>query len=237
MSTLLEIVQTFTQRQGLPVPATVMGSLDAQVVQYGALLQEGLESISARGAWQELVKETTWVTTATEDQGAITTLAPGFRYLKVKTLWDRTQKLPLLGPTDGQDWQALKAIVVTGPRYSFRIRGDHFLTTPAPPAGHTWAFEYLSENFLVDAGGTVYKSAFTLDTDNILLPKQIVLADLRWRWKKEKGLTYAEDFNSAEAMIADALGRDGGSPDLDMAASACNGDILPGVWVPSGSWF
>lgn len=237
MSTLLETVVLFCQRQALPVPTTVFGSTDTQVIQAMALLQEGLENISARGAWEGLTAEASWTTLAAQSQGTIASLATnGYRYLLPRTLWDRTEKLPLLGPTSAQDWQALKAIVVTGPRYSFRLRGGLFIVTPAPPAGHTWVFEYVSENFLVALDGTTYKSEFTADTDEILLPKQIVLADLRWRWKKEKGLSYAEDFASCEAMITDALGRDGGKPVLDMGERSCNGDILPGIFVPSGSW-
>jgi hypothetical protein len=97
-------------------------------------------------------------------------------------------------------------------------------------------FEYVSKNFILDEDTVTYKSIFDDDDDEILLPHDIVSADLLWRWKKEKGLSYAEDFNSCEALIADALGRDGGSPVLDMGYHCGDGDILPGIWVPSGSW-
>lgn len=236
MSTLLEIVTEFCELKALPTPTVVLGSVDRQITQMRALLQAGLREMSGRGAWERLINEALWVTTATESQGSIATLAPnGYRYLLPRTLWDRTEKLPLLGPIDSQDWQARKAIVVTGPRYSFRLRGGLFLTTPAPPAGHTWVFEYVSKNFIEHAGGT-FGQVFTADTDEILLPNDIVSADLLWRWKKEKGLTYAEDFKSCEALIVDALGRDGGKPILDMGAHDCGGDILPGIFVPSGNW-
>lgn len=236
MSTLLEIVTEFCELKALPTPTVVLGSADKQIIQIRALLQAGLRAMSGRGAWEMLINEALWVTTATESQGSIDTLAPnGYRYLLPRTLWDRTEKLPLLGPVDSQDWQALKAIVVTGPRYSFRLRGGLFITTPAPPAGHTWVFEYVSKNFLEHPGGT-FGQVFTDDNDEILLPNDIVSADLLWRWKKEKGLTYAEDFNSCEALIVDALGRDGGKPILDMGARDCGGDILPGIFVPSGNW-
>lgn len=235
MSTLLETVTDFCELQGVPAPTSVIGSTDTQVVQIRALLQEGLKSLSGRGPWERLINQALWTTTATESQGPITTLAAnGYRWMLPQTLWDRTEKLPLLGPIDSQDWQALKAIVVTGPRYSFRLRGGEFITTPAPPAGHTWVFEYVSKNFILN--GTTYKVKFTADDDEILLPDDIVAADLRWRWKAEKGLTYAEFFNSCEALIVDALGRDGSKPVLDMGSRDCGGDILPGVFVPSGNW-
>lgn len=235
MSTLLEIIHTQCLRTALPVPASVVGSLDIQILQMQALLEEGGESLASRGQWESLTNEASWVTTATESQGPVTTLASnGFNYLLPETLWDRTEMLPLLGPVRGKDWQALKAIVVTGPRYSFRIRKGLFVTTPAPPAGHTWVFEYISKNWILDPDGTTYKAAFTDDDDEILFPANIVKLDLRWRWKKEKGLTYAAEFDETEAAIADALGRDGGKPTLHM--DDCGGEIQPGIFVPSGSW-
>lgn len=235
-ATLLTVVQEVARRLAIPSPTTVLGSTDFQVLQLYSLLQEGLDALSDRGRWEGLINEATWVTTATEDQGAITTLASnGYRYLLPETLWDRTEMLPLLGPVSPSEWQALKAIVLTGPRYSFRLRRGKFIVTPAPPAGHTWAFEYASENYILAADGTTYKKRFTLDTDTILLPEQIVEMDLRWRWKREKGLDYAEDFNTAERMIVNAIGRDGSKRVLFMDERG-DRSVQPGIFVPSGSW-
>ena len=236
MATLQEIVDSFTGEQGIPVPASVMGSADAQVLQIRRILERGLDDLSQRGAWERMVFEASWSSLAAESQGAITSLATnGFRYLIPETLWDRTEKLPLLGPIDSQGWQALKAIVITGPRYSFRLRGGLFLVTPAPPAGHTWVFEYVSKNFLLAVDGVTYRYRFVANTDDILIPDQIVQADLLWRWKKVKGLAYAEDFNTAERMIANALGRDGGKKCLVMDDNYGEGP-RPGIFVPAGSW-
>jgi hypothetical protein len=235
MATLLATIQEVCRRQGIDVPATIFGSTDRQVVQLYTLLQEGLDDLSGRGVWEELTFEASWTTTNTEDQGALATRADkGLRWLLPQTFWDRTEKLPLLGPLDAQDWQALKAIVITGPRYSFRIRQGRIIVTPAPPAGHTWVFEYVATSYLTDAGGTIYKKRFTADTDLILLPDDIVQMDLRWRWKKEKGLSYAEDFKSAERLINDAVGRSGSKPILWMDMR--NQSPQPGVFIPAGNW-
>jgi hypothetical protein len=47
-------------------------------------------------------------------------------------------------------------------------------------------------------------------------------------------LSYAEDFNKYERLIADATTRDAGKQVLNMGS----GDIgyAPGILVPSGSW-
>jgi hypothetical protein len=233
VATLLEIVQDFCERKALPIPATVMGSADGQIKQIRAILRKGCEDMSQRGRWEALINEALWTTTNTESQGTIVSRATnGYRWIIPESFWDRTEKLPLLGPLDSADWQVLKAIVITGPRYSFRFTQGLIRVTPAPPADHTWVFEYISKNWILN--GVTYKSNFTADDDNILLPEQIVTADLEWRWLKEKGLSYEEDFNSAERLIVNALGVDGGKPVLHL--DDINLGAVPGIFVPSGTW-
>lgn len=233
--TIAGIVQQFSRRSGVQYPATVVGSTDEGVLQMLALLEEEGNDLASRGAWERLTYEAALTTVATESQGAIVSIATnGFRHIKNQTIWDRTDQLPVLGAVDSVDWQALKAVVNTGPRYQFRIRGGELLVSPVPVAGHDWRFEYISQNWILGADGTTYKQYATLDTDTVLLPETLLIMGLRWRWLKEKGLSYAESFNSYEAQVKDALGRDGGKPVITMDSSERR--PRPGTWIPSGSW-
>jgi hypothetical protein len=134
---------------------------------------------------------------------------------------------------DAQEWQDLKGMGNAGPRYYYRIRGGRILSNPVPEAGHTWAFEYVSKNWIVSADDT-YKSYFTLDTDEVLLPEELVLMGIRWRWNREKGLDYAELFRTYEMQVKDALGRDASKPTLHMDDRGWT--AKPGIWVPGGNW-
>ncbi len=233
---LLEIVTAFCERTALPIPVAVMYSPDAQVAQIRALLEEEGKVLSSRGAWEVLTYETTLTTAAVEDQGDITDLCPnGFRYIKNQTIWDRTDRLPVFGPLSATDWQALKAVVSVGPRYRFRIRGRRLLVNPVPPANHTWYWEYVSKHWILDGDDDTGRCFFSKDTDKIALPEDLVLMGLRWRWKKEKGLEYAEDFRDYEIMVKDAIGRDGAKPILDLGQDPARG-LQPGIFVPSGNW-
>lgn len=234
--TMLTTIQYFCRRTNITVPSTVYGTTDPQIRQVMALLEEEGNDLAGRGSWQGLTFEASHTTIAAEDQGAIATIASnGFRYIKNQTIWDRTDRLPVLGPMDGQDWQAMKAVASTGPRYRFRIRGGKLIVNPTPAASHSWKFEYVTKNWILGADGTTYKQYFTLDTDTFLIPEELVLMGLRWRWKKEKGFDYAEDMRTYEMQVKDALGRDGGKPILHMDSDTRNGP-QPGIFVPDGSW-
>lgn len=233
---MLSTVQSFCRRTNLPVPTTVYGTTDPQVQQIMALLEEIGNDMATRGSWQGLINEASLTTTATEDQGAMTTIASnGFRYILNDTIWDRTSRLPVCGPLGSKDWQAMKALVSVGPRYRFRIRGGKLLVNPAPPASDAWYFEYVSQNWILGADGTTYKQYFTLDTDTILVPESVLLMGLRWSWKKEKGFDYAEDMRTYEMQLKDSLGRDGGKTTLYMDNTNLRGP-QPGIFVPDGSW-
>ena len=233
---LLTTIQYVCGRTNVPVPSSVMGAVtDTQVLQLLRLLEEEGTDLSKRGTWQGITFEATHTTIAAEDQGALTTIATnGFNYIKPDTFWNRTDKLPVIGPLSDTQWSALKAVTTAGPRYQYRIRGGKLLILPTPTASLSWAFEYASKNWILGADGTTYKQFFTLDTDTILLPEDLVIMGLRWRWKKEKGLEYAEDFRTYETQVKDALGRDGGKPTLSMQDGSR--DVRPGVYVPSMSW-
>ena len=231
--TLLQIVQSFCERTNLTVPTTVYGSTDTQVVQIKALLEEIGIDINSRFNLQPMAFAVTHTTTAAQDQGAMSTLAPGYGSLKNFTIWDRDRILPVLGPLSAVDWEALLAMFVNGPYYQFRILNDHLLVNPVPPAGETWAFEYQSENWIVN--GSTYKQFFTDDTDVPLINPSLLIIGLRAWWKMEKGLDYAELMRMYEAMCKDMANKDGGKPVLKLD-NGMERWPRPGIWVAPGSW-
>lgn len=232
---LLTIISYVCGRTGVPVPVSVMSQVtDDRILQMLRLLEEEGTDLSQRGDWQGITFEATHTTLAAEDQGAIATIASnGFRRIKNGTFWDRTAKLPIGGPLNDQEWQARKALTITGPRYSYRMRGGKLLVNPTPAASSTWAFEYISKNWILGVDGTTYKQYFTLDTDTVLLPEDLVIMGLRWRWKREKGLEYAEDQRTYEMQLKDALGGDGGKAVLNMSSETYRG---PGIFIPDRNW-
>lgn len=232
---LLTVVQQFCLRTGIPNPTAVLGSANQQVLQVAALANEIVEDLCDRWTWQDLTRETVFTTVAGEDQGNILTLSPdGFLRILQETIYNRSLRLPIFGPLAASQWQALKALPQVGPFNKYRIVRDRLLFMPPGVAGQTCAYEYATSFSILAIDGLTYKSAFTVDTDTFILDERLLTAGLRWKWKYEKGLDYAEDFRRYEALANNASGRDATKQRLNMAGT--NDDFQPGIWVPSGNW-
>lgn len=239
---LLQIAQEFCGRAGLDVPTAVAASTDLGIIQIKGLANEVLTDITNRGeSWPMLQKEATFVTVAAESQGAIATIAPyGFKYPIPETIYDRTNKRPLFGPRSASDWQQRKAMLFTGPFYSFRFWQGNIYMQPTPAAGATIAFEYASDMAVqgptsATVSTLIYKKRFTNDADVFLLDEDLLLLGLRWKWKKEKGFAFVTEKQDYEAALAQAMGNDSAAGELNMGGEQSS-DIKPGIYVPLGNW-
>jgi len=229
---LLTVVQYFCGRNNLPVPSTVVGNSNGAVLQILRLLEEEGNDLALRGSWNVLTLQASHTTTAAEDQGAITTIAPtSYRFIVNDTIWDRSGKLPVF-PVDGPDWQAIKATVSSVSPYRYRLRGGNLLVTPTPTAGLSWYFEYMSKAWILNGASTKVQY-FVADADVMLLPEELIMQGLRWRYMREKGLEYAELFATYEKQVETYLSKERPRPRLNMSPEMSNS---PGVYVPAGSW-
>lgn len=234
---VLEVIQRFTNAVGLPEPSIAVANQADDVAQIVELLNQEGRSLSGRYNWQALTYEATFTTVATESQGTLATIIGATQQLRRivnDTIWDRTTRVPICGPLSKQRWQAQKALGFTGPYSEYRIRGNALRFDPAPTAGHSCYFEYVSKCWCTDSTGATFRTNVANDTDLFLIEDEVVLAGLEWRWLRKKGLSYAEEFASYEALVADLITRDGTKPKLHMdGVSERN---RPGIFVPIGSW-
>lgn len=235
MMTVLEIIRAACGSIGITRPNSAISSADSGVVQLLELLNEEGTELAARSSsgWQALVREATFTTVATEDQGALETIigaANAYRHILDETIWNRTRMEPVYGPRAASAWQGQKAINTQGPYPEYRIRGGRLLFMPAAAAGDTCAFEYASKNWLTSSDGAEQRSRATNDEDKPLLDDEIILAGLKWRWKQSKGLDFGQDFDKYESRVIDALSRDGTKVRLSLdEASLMDADILTAI--------
>lgn len=235
MLTLLQIVTHHCQVTGLPVPAKVVGGSDKHSLQMLGLMTELLDDLERRQPSEANTREATFVSVANESQGALSTIADeGFIQFIPDTFFNRTTNLAVATGLTPGEWQALKAGPgAAGPYYRVRLRGGNLYITPTPPAGETFAFEYQSRFYVLDTSAE-YAGAWAADGDQLALPDSIGRAWLKFAWKREKGLDYAEDQISYEQTLDAFFRRDNGPREINMAGRS--GKPSAGVIVPIGSW-
>ena len=233
--TLLTVVQNACNELGISSPSTVIGNADSQIKQLLALSNREGKALAARptAGWEELVTEATHTTLAAANQGALSTIAPGYKYIIHKTLFNRTTQRPLIGELTPEEWQLLQATPTSNVYDHFRIRNGDLLIDPIPAAGETIAFEYMSKLWCESSGGTA-QAAWAADTDLGRLDEELLTLGLIWRWKAMKGFDYKEEFAEYERQVTDAICRNGVKPTLSLNNS--KGQYQPGVFIPTGNW-
>ena len=190
------------------VPTSFVGNANLTAVQMLALVDRSGRTLARNHQWQRLTKEDTFTTTATEEQSSV--LNADFWYFRSMTWWDRNNQWPLAGPATAAQWQAFKGsqIQITAP-YVFRQRGNAILLYPVPTAGLTIAYEYQSKYWVdTNADGAGDAAQFAADTNTALIDEDLITLDVIWRFKKAKGLPYAEEMAEFEMARAMLFGRD-----------------------------
>lgn len=233
--TLLSIIQDVCDAVSIESPTSVIGNTDQDIKQLLQLANLEGKLLADSYDWQALETVGTITTLAQEDQGAVSTLASGFKKMLNETAWNLDIRYLVQGSVDAQDWERLKAQNYTGPYPNFRIRGGRFLLFPVPAAGLSIRFEYLSKNWVLDSDASTTYSRWTNDDDTGLLDEDIMTLGVRWRYLKAGGFDYSEEFRDYEIIKANMQARDGGK----MRKSLEGRQIPGGPFIPQfqeASW-
>lgn len=90
------------------------------------------------------------------------------------------------------------------------IYDNQFHFAPAPSAGNSASFPYISNNYATGVDNTS-KSAFTSDDDNFVLSERMLTLGLIWRWRENKKLDYTGDFEQFQKCVDELMTKDKGS--------------------------
>lgn len=231
--TIATIVSNATDRIAVTLGGTSVFSNPGETARQMRALanQEGTE-LMRRGSWQVLTKETTFNALAQETQTGV--IPEDFDHMLNETFYNRTRKRQVVGPLTPKEWQEQKSIVATVLYDSYRIRGGSVLMIPVPSAGDEYAFEYISNQWVLSTDQEA-KTAFTADSDTSVLDEELITLGVIWRFLKAKGFDYAESFRTYELQVSQALARDGSKRTVNFAQRIDYGrPRYPGI--QDGSW-
>jgi hypothetical protein len=233
MATLLSIINDAQALLGLPISTSVIGNSGQTQKQLLAIANMDARLLAEEFAWQQLVTQTTFATTATEEQ-TNATLPSDFGWMINESMFNRTTTDPVMGPVNTRDWQQMKAdgIYLTIPRY--RVQGNSILFIPTPTAGQNIYYEYVSKNWCESSVGTP-QAAWEADNDVPRLPDTVLVLGIIWRWRKSKEIDYTEDFNTWMVARDRAAAREGAKRKLSVVGPSTLG--FPGKGnIPEGNW-
>lgn len=222
----------FLRKKGIPAPSDYFSSTDLGWLQIQSLLYEEVRELG-KTSWDEQKIQKTLTTIAAENQGVLTTIiGADFSSLIFATMWDQTLRRPVFGPVSDAMWANLRSFPASGPIYQFKVFGNSLHIYPAPAAGDTIYLIYQSTcGFISNVG--VPKESFTASTDSFLLPPEVVLRGLEYRWMREKGLPWEACYVEYQDLKSRALQRTG-LPNVHLDNARFK--LSPGIWVPAGDW-
>jgi hypothetical protein len=233
--TLLALMNRCQAALNLAQTTTVITSQAEGVKQLLNLSNIEGDETASEFQWQALVTETSFTTTATEEQtDASADLPSDFGWIVNETLYNRTSTRRIIGPVNPRDWQDQKAFGSAGADDQYRIRGNSFWILPAPTASQSVYYEYVSNKWCRSSLG-VAQSAWAADTDTLRAwPEHIMVLGIIWRWKAAKGLDFSQDYEVWQGAREKAAGRDGSRRKLSAAGPSprrlWNGRISEGDW-------
>ena len=142
---------------GLAARVDPLDAVDPAFVQLVEFLNTLGDELNNRHDWSQAVKENTIVTA-----GSATSydLPADFHEFTDQSGWNRSTRLPLIGPLSGQETQFLKArlsgVLIN---VAFRMKGNQIIFPIAPADGQTIVFEYMSDQWVAVPPATTPSAA------------------------------------------------------------------------------
>jgi hypothetical protein len=215
--TLLSICQAVTEEIGEMDPITyVAGNTgDDAARQLLAFANKVGRELARQFAWQELLAEHTFTTTATASYD----MPADFDRMADDSAWNTSVPRKMIGNMNRLRWRAINAQTArTSLDYYYRFRAGKLTIFPTPVAGIGMALDYQSKNWCTSSAG-VGQTAFAADTDIPLLPEDLIVLGVKFYYKADNGMdatTAMEEYQRAFTLYKGA-NTPGGI--IDMAAT------------------
>lgn len=174
---VLVIGQKVMREIGWSAPTSVLNTQLGELIQRSASMIVGLPlSRPRRSGSITMTVATTYA------------LPTDFRELVPDTAYVVGNVNKVQWPTTPDEWALLKAGSVNpGAVLIVRQFGSN-IQIHNPLNGNTLAYEYLSEALFSDAAGVTPKERFTANDDIWALDDDLIMLDVKWRFKKEQGM-------------------------------------------------
>lgn len=192
---LLDIARELSVAVAENRPETVQGDTPFARMAVQFINETGRE-LARRVDWNVLRR----TKTVTGDGIAVTIALPADFSRMAEGLAASANGNPVRGSLSPDEWSALSSVFGV-PRYYY-LSGINISFYPAPAATQTVDVTYQTSNWAKDADA-VGKSYMSLDNDEELLPRDLLVQGAVWRWFRHAGRDFSDYMAEYEAAIAD----------------------------------
>lgn len=216
--TVEEMVTQTMQAMGLPAPTTIVGSADKTALQLLALANElGIELIGD-GKWQAFYREYHITTAIGVDTYPLPEDLDGFI---ADSQWNRTTRLPAIGPLEEYEWQMLKARQLAGTTFTmlFRISEGNIVFYEVPSTVQDIYMSYTGKGW-VRSAALAYQDNILADDDSILYDPTLFKMGLKLKWREAKGFDTSAAAKRFYDMLAKAKAKDKPGRTLSLVSTA-----------------
>lgn len=178
--------------------------------------------------WPALRKECTFTTQANQNVYA---LPSDFHEFIDQSGWNRSARLPLIGPLSSQEWQYLKARSL-GMFITVVFRLDNAGTIEINPgvtqaAGTLVAFEYISSSTTASAAAVASnilpdKAVPTISSDTPMYDPDLMVAGLKLAWLTDQGRDTMVAQAKFDQRLEHCIGKSTGGRTLSLTGSGTN---------------
>jgi hypothetical protein len=165
-----------------------------------AIAQQAGEEIAHRVDWNRLVKTANVVGVPYTLPADYHRPVPGAALVTALGVFIR----PI---TNTGEWATLSKVALSQP-YFYRAQGKINIIPTSAAVNAT--LNYVSGNFVVKVDGTTFRNAFESDDDGTVFNEDLLVRNMVWRWKRQKGLDYVDDLAEFEAMLTSEIKADRG---------------------------
>ncbi|MBN8945224.1 MAG: hypothetical protein J0H01_37320 [Rhizobiales bacterium] len=188
---LLTICQNAATLMNLPSITSVITSAARTPQEFQVLAIQTGQELVRRHDWGGLIR--------TAALGTLPATVPGDFERLTQGSPVRLGTQPIRGALSDAEMNLKRgALPASPPR--FMLRGRDLEVAPVPAA--TVTLEYVSSYWIRSADATpVFRAAFVADSDISVIPEDIILQGLIWRWKRQKGLAYQDELDQFEQAV------------------------------------
>lgn len=179
--------------------ASVYGSSDSQAMTMLELAKIGGERIATRYDWRCLEKVEPIALSPHTLPDDYDRLIDGGAVIGADGDFYRPVKNP-------SQWAVVKQVVSVQKFFYIAGKKLEFSPAAAAPGG---SVTYITKNWIIGDGGTG-KTDWSSDDDKPAFPESLLVLDLIWRWKRQKGLAYDDPLAEFEAALGAATEEDRG---------------------------